>query len=182
MYASTTLFGTVITGTHDVPNNSIDKTLASLWIKFYFRTCHKPLPELMITRFIDAFMFYHISMYSTIMRTSPHHVFIKPFHVLTHWSRVKHRVVSKVTIIGPDNGLTPGRRKAIICTNAGILLIRTLGTNFSEILIEIHTFSLKNAFEYVVREMAAIFSRPQCFNNMSITSITTIGHPYEYLL
>ena len=29
-------------------------------------------------------------------------------------------------------------------TNAGILLIGTLGTNFSEILVEIHTFSFKN--------------------------------------
>ena len=35
----------------------------------------------------------------------------------------------------------PGRRQAIIWTNAVILLIRTLGTNFSEILGEIHSFS-----------------------------------------
>ena len=38
------------------------------------------------------------------------------------------------TIIGSNNGLSPGRRQAIIWTNAGILLIRTLGANFSEIL------------------------------------------------
>ena len=44
-------------------------------------------------------------------------------------------------IIGSDNGLSPGRRQAIIWTNAGILLIRTLETNFSEISSEIHTFS-----------------------------------------
>ena len=37
-------------------------------------------------------------------------------------------------IIGSDNGLSPGRRQAIIWTNTGILLIRPLGTNFSEIL------------------------------------------------
>ena len=49
--------------------------------------------------------------------------------------------VSKLTIIGSDNGLSPGRRQAIIWTNAGILLIRTLETNFSEILGEIHSFS-----------------------------------------
>ena len=35
----------------------------------------------------------------------------------------------------------PGRRQAIIWTNAGILLIRTLGTNFSEILCKINSFS-----------------------------------------
>ena len=58
----------------------------------------------------------------------------------THWGPVTHVSVSKVTIIGPDNGLSPGRRQAIIWTNAGILLIRILGTNFSEILIYIHPF------------------------------------------
>ena len=44
-----------------------------------------------------------------------------------------HICLSKLTIIGLDHGLSPGRRKAIIWTNAGILLIRTSGTNFSEI-------------------------------------------------
>ena len=51
--------------------------------------------------------------------------------------------VSKLTITGSDNGLSPNRRQAIIWTNAGILLIGPLGTNISETLIEIHTFSLK---------------------------------------
>ena len=60
-----------------------------------------------------------------------------------HWGRVTHMCVSELTIIGSDIGLSPGRRQAIIWTNAGILLIWHLGTNFSEISIEIHTFSLK---------------------------------------
>ena len=63
--------------------------------------------------------------------------------LLTHWGRVTHICVSKLTIIGADNGLLPGRRQAIIWTNAGILLIGPLGTNFSEILIAIETFSFK---------------------------------------
>ena len=63
--------------------------------------------------------------------------------MLTHWGRVTHICVSKLTIIGSDNGLSPGRRQAIIWTNAGILLIGPLGTNFNETSIEIHTFSLK---------------------------------------
>ena len=54
-----------------------------------------------------------------------------------------HICVGNLTIIGPDNGLSPGRRQAIIWTNAGILLIGPRGTNFSEILIGIHTFSFK---------------------------------------
>ena len=62
---------------------------------------------------------------------------------LTHWGRVTHICVSKLTIIGSDNVLSPDRRQAIIWTNAGILLIGRIGTNFSEILIEILTFWLK---------------------------------------
>ena len=66
---------------------------------------------------------------------------------LTHWGRVTHICVSKLTNIGSDNGsdngLSPGRRQAIIWTIAGILLIRPLGTNFSEIVIEINTSSFK---------------------------------------
>ena len=44
---------------------------------------------------------------------------------------------------GSDNGLLPGGLQAIIWTNAEILLIEPLGTNFSEHLIEIHIFSFK---------------------------------------
>ena len=62
---------------------------------------------------------------------------------LTHWGRVTHICVGKLTIIGSDNGLSPERRQVIIWTNAGMLLIGPLGTNFREILIEIQTFSLK---------------------------------------
>ena len=57
----------------------------------------------------------------------------------SHWGRVTHICVGDLTIIGSDNGLSPGRRHAIIWINAGILL----GTNFSEILIGIVTFSFK---------------------------------------
>ena len=59
--------------------------------------------------------------------------------VLTHWGKVTHICVGKPTIIGSDNGLSPGRHQAIICTNAVIFL----RTNIIEILIEIQTFSLK---------------------------------------
>ena len=62
---------------------------------------------------------------------------------LTHWGRVTHICVGNITIVDSDNGLSPERRQAIIWTNAGILLIGPLGTNFSEILIESQTFSLK---------------------------------------
>ena len=77
---------------------------------------------------------------------------------LTHWGRVTHICVGKLTTIVSDNGLSPRRRPAIIWTIARILLIGPLGTNFSGILIGIQTFSFKkiNAFENVVCEMASI--------------------------
>ena len=57
--------------------------------------------------------------------------------LLIHLGRVAHICVNKLTTIDSDNGLSPGRRQAIIWTNDGILLIGPFGTNFSEILIEI---------------------------------------------
>ena len=48
--------------------------------------------------------------------------------------------VSKLATIGSDNGMSPGRHQAIICTSAEILLIGPLGINFSEIWIQINTF------------------------------------------
>ena len=40
-------------------------------------------------------------------------------YVLTHWGRVTHICVGNLTTICSDNGLSPGRRQAIIWTNAG---------------------------------------------------------------
>ena len=77
---------------------------------------------------------------------------------LTHWGRVTHICVSKLPIIGSDNGLSPGRHQAIIWTNAGILLIGPLGTNFSEISIVIHTFSFKK----IHMRMSSGKWRPSC--------------------
>ena len=78
--------------------------------------------------------------------------------ILTHWGRVTHICVSKLTIIGSDNGLSPDRRQAIIWTNAGLLLIGPLGTNFSEILIEILTFSFKK----MLMKVSSAKRRPFC--------------------
>ena len=60
---------------------------------------------------------------------------------VSHWRRVTHICVSKITGIGLHNGLSPGRRQASIWTNTGILSIGPLGMNF--ILIEIRLFSFK---------------------------------------
>ena len=71
---------------------------------------------------------------------------------------MRHICVSKLTIIVSDNGLSPDRRQAIIWTNAGLLLIGPLGTNFSEILMEILTFSFKK----MRLKMSSAKRRPFC--------------------
>ena len=78
---------------------------------------------------------------------------------LTRWGRVTHICVGNQTIIGSNNGLSPCRRQAITWTNVGILLIGPLGTNFSELLIEIHTFSFKK----IHLKMSSGKWRPFCF-------------------
>ena len=84
------------------------------------------------------------------------------FWNLTHWSRVTHICVGKVTNIGSDNGLSPGWRQAIFGTNAGILLIGPLGTNFSEKFNRNSNICIhENATESVVCDKVAILSRPQ---------------------
>ena len=88
---------------------------------------------------------------------------------LTHWGRVTHICVSDLAIIGSDNGLSPGGRQAIIWTNAGILLIGPLGTNCSEILIEILTFSFKK----IRLKMSSAKWRPFC---LSLNVLITFFH------
>ena len=90
---------------------------------------------------------------------------------LTHWGRVTHIRVGKLTIIVSDNGLSPGRRQAIIWTNVGILLIRLLGTNFSEILIGIETFSFKKMY----LKMSSAKWRPFCLGLNVLTVSPDFG-------
>ena len=83
---------------------------------------------------------------------------------LTHWGRVTHICVGKLTIIGSD--------KAIIWTNAGILLIGHLGTIFSEILIEIHTFSFKK----IDLKMSSGKWRPSCLG-LIVLMLSSLSGP-----
>ena len=50
--------------------------------------------------------------------------------------------VGNLTNIDSYSGLSPSRHQAIIWTNAGISFIEPLGRNISEILVEIHIFSV----------------------------------------
>ena len=99
------------------------------------------------------------------------------FHMwLTHWGRVTHISISKLTIIGSDNGLSPGRCQAIISTSAVIFLIGYLGTNFSEILIGIHTFSFKK----IHLKMSSGKWRPFCLGLNVVNCSETFGYHHSH--
>ena len=84
-------------------------------------------------------------------------------------SRVAYLCVDKLTITGSDNGMSPGRHQAIIWTNAGMLLIASLGTNFSEIPIRIQTFPFKRMH----LKMSSAKWRPFC---LGLSVLTTPKH------
>ena len=89
-----------------------------------------PCNEVVMTKIVHYFKETNTHLYREII-------------LLTHWGWVTHIRANRLTIIGLSNGLWPGRRQAIIWTNAGILLIGPLGTNLSGILIKIYTFSIR---------------------------------------
>ena len=80
-------------------------------------------------------------------------------NVLTHWGQVTYICISKLTIIGSDKGLSPGRHQAIIWTNDGILSIWPWGANFSEMLTKIQTSS----FNKMHLKMSVIY-QPFCLS------------------
>ena len=65
---------------------------------------------------------------------------------LTHWGRVTHICVGKLIIIGSDNGLSPGRRQAIVWTSAWLLSIGPLGTKSVKFFMKIPNFSFKKIY------------------------------------
>ena len=100
--------------------------------------------------------------------------------MLTHWCRTTHICVGKLTTIGSDNGLAPGRPQAIIWNNAGLLLIEPLGTNFSEISIGIQTFSFKKMH----LNMSSAKWRPFCLGLNVLTqgavSLNLVSSPNQF--
>ena len=76
--------------------------------------------------------------------------------LLTHWGRVMHICVGKLTIIESDDGLSPGWHQAIIRNIVNWTLSNKIHWNLNRnSFIFIH----ENASENIVREMAAILSR-----------------------
>ena len=94
-----------------------------------------------------------------------------------------HICISKLTIIGSDNGLVPTRRQAIIWTNAGILLIGPLGTNFN-----------RNSYIFIQETHLKLSSgkwQPFCLglnvlthwgrDNMAAISQTTLSNAFSWM-
>ena len=94
------------------------------------------------------------------------------------WGPMTHICVNKQTSIGSDNGLSPGRRQAIIWNNAGLLLIEPLGTNFSEISIGIQTFSFKKMH----LNMSSTKWRPFSFGLNVLREIMLCHHVLSFYL
>ena len=116
------------------------------------------------SQILDAYVSEHLWRWSKMFHHNcdPH---------LTHWGRLTHTCIGKQTTIGSDNGLSPERCQAIICTNARILSIRPLATNFSEILSEIHSFS----FWKMHLKMSSAKWRPFCFG-LNVLSVFKGNH------
>ena len=96
-----------------------------------------------------------------------------------------HICISKLTIIGSDNGLAPGRRQAFIWTNAGILLIGPLAPKFNEISNQnSYIWVQENPFENAVWKMTAIFSRPPCVKPqwVKVVADSLMGVPMHEVL
>ena len=108
---------------------------------------------------VITIVYNHIPIYEKYMAQSE---WWRVHNELTHWGRVTHICVGNLTIIGSDNDLWHGRRQAIIWTNPGLLLIGPLGTNFNEILIEMHTISRKCIWKCRLRNGGHLVSAVMC--------------------
>ena len=96
--------------------------------------------------------------------------------MLTRWGQLAHICVSRLTVTGSDNDLSPGRWQAIIWTNARILLIGPLGTNFSENLIDILAF----LFTKMRLKLSSAKWRPFCLGLNVLKDNTATYNPTNF--
>ena len=90
--------------------------------------------------------------------------------LLTHWGRVTHICVDKLSLVQIMACLLDGAKPLSERTNAGILLIGPLGINFSEIVIEIYIFSFKKMH----LKMSYGKWRPFCLSHNELTHRQTV--------
>ena len=75
---------------------------------------------------------------------------IQQMIIKTHWDRLTHICVGNLTIIGSDNGLSPGRRQAIIWINA----------------VNIVNWPLRNKFQWNFNKNSNIFIHENMFESV----------------
>ena len=121
-------------------------TTISIDIDLLRKSYDAPVPYLTMHRFVAEYTRVHISVtkYCSVLNLFD--------------NSLRSSCVGNLTIIGSDHGLSPGRRQATVWTNAGVLLIEPLGKNFSEIIIEIITFS----FEKMRLKVSSVKRQPFC--------------------
>ena len=88
---------------------------------------------------------------------------LNKWSALTHWGQVTHICISKLTIIGSDNGMmAPSHYLKQRWNIVNLNLANKVKWIFNWIW---YIFIQENAFENVACEMAAILSWPQCVNS-----------------
>ena len=98
--------------------------------------------------------------------------------ILTRWGRVTHICVTKLGHHWFSWWLVTWQGSQVsIWTKAGILLIRTLGTNFSEISLEIHTFTFKKMH----LKMSSGTWRPFCLGLNVLLKIWIVKYEWQRL-
>ena len=135
---------------------------------------------LYLTRLTTISYFIHLNRHLKYMEkfwTDSNHMWLAAPRrfMLIKLIEAERRIYASVNyaIIGSDNSLSPIRCQAIIWTNAGIVSIGSLGTNFSEIWMAINIFSFtKMHLKMPSAKVAAILSRCQWANK------STYGVPH----
>ena len=142
---------------------SVALTSNMLKLLFYYEIClmvPKPLPDPMriYHRWCSVRAISQLPM-NFICKMRSEIAFLRLHKIITHFPGANELINSgQMTHICVRN-----RRQAIICTNATILLFWTSGTNFSEILCEVHTFSfnkmrlncrLRNGGNFILASMS----------------------------
>ena len=128
------IFCTQFQTAHSIQNISITDTV----IESNFKQCRNCSMNMLIVTWL-----VNLSILGMVHLVHVHELFLTtdvPSRLYRFIDSLRHIYVSKLS---SDNGLSSGRRQAIITTNDGILLIWRLGTQFSEPLNEIHIFQFK---------------------------------------
>ena len=89
-------------------------------------------------------------------------------NLLTQWGQVKHICVGKLTIIGSDNGLTPGCCQAINWTNAGNCQLDPSGQTSVKFQLEFKYFRSRKCIWKCRLQNGAHFLPPQFVNKQNI--------------